>query len=230
MKFILRQFKQILLTILLVHVAAIALPQTKNHKHSIREQLLPTDTASNQLKDFKDLVSDASMYFKFPPGFKEIPVPDDEDYPFEYAMEIPGKEFEIWFHVVPQKNDYAAYERVRNDKSKRLESPDSLYINIGQAQASALSEDQHFFMRNISSDVLVKFSANAGKSYLLNLADVPETKHYKYALLLTMEKDHVGTILMVCFTNEKTPEFFKNVNRISYYCKFKRILNDPNSQ
>ena len=220
-----------MLIILLVQCDEQAISQNRHAKHITVTPALP-DTVSSQLKDFKQLAADANIYFKFPSGygFKEIPVLNDEDYSFDYCMEIPGKEFEIWFQVKSLKDDYIAYERLRNDRSNRLESPDSSYIRIARAQASSLSDDPHFFMRNISSDVLVRFSANAGKSYLLNLTDQLETKHYKYALLLALEKDHVGSILAICFTNDKNPEFFKNVNRISYYIKFKRNPKDPNSQ
>ena len=61
----------------------------------------------------------------------------------------------------------------------------------------------------------------AGKTYLLNLLDMPETKHYKYALLITLQKGHVGTIIAVCFANEKGAEFFKNINKASKCLKFK---------
>ncbi|MEO6852070.1 MAG: hypothetical protein ABI203_10405, partial [Mucilaginibacter sp.] len=94
-------------------------------------------------------------------------------------------------------------------------------IGWGRAQAAALSGDHNYLTRNILPDVLQRYNATAGKSYLLTLPDQQETKHYKYALLLTLQREHTGAILMVCFTNEKNPEFFKNINRISKYLKFK---------
>jgi hypothetical protein len=55
----------------------------------------------------------------------------------------------------------------------------------------------------------------------LNLLDFPATKHYKYALLIALQRNHTGTIMAVCFTNDKGPEFFKNVDRASNCLKFK---------
>lgn len=221
MKLFFRQIKQIILIALLVHCALPAMPQRRISKPAFRKHYYKKPSSSDQLKDFTSATTDAGIYFKFPPGYREIPVLNNEDYSFDYAMEIPGREFEIWLQVSSQKEDYILYEQTRNDRAKRIETPDSAYIRIGQAQASALCGDQQYFMRNISSDVLVRYNANEGKSYLFSLPDLPETKHYKYALVLTLQRDHVGTILAVCFTNEKNPEFFKNINRISQYLKFK---------
>jgi len=194
--------------------AATAMSQVK-HKHVVGKP------ASTQLKDFSQLVAQANVQFIFPAGFKEIPVVNDEDFSFDYAMEIPGREFDIWLQVKPQNGEWVNYERLKNDPNKRIANPDSSYIDIGHAQAASLAGDQNCFTRNISQDVLTRYNASAGKSYLVNLQDLPETKSYKYALVITLQKDHIGTIIAVCFTNDKNAEFFRNVNRISRYIKFK---------
>ena len=58
---------------------------------------------------------------------------------------------------------------------------------------------------------------------------MPATKRYKYALLITLQKNHTGIILAVCFTNEKGPEFFKNLDRASSCMKFKATDVQPRS-
>ena len=189
------------------------------HKSSVKAAKL--NPPSEQLKDFYYLASEANVKFTFPAGFKELQVTNDEDFSYDYAMELPGREFEIWMQVKSQKQDWATYQRYKDDKSKQLANPDSLYIGWGRAQATALTGNQNYLTRNISQDILTRYNATAGKSYLLNLLNLPETNHYRYALLLTLQKDHIGTILAVCFTNEKNPEFFKNINQISRYLKFK---------
>jgi hypothetical protein len=214
MIFILKQFKEILITTVCLFWAMTAMSQVK-HKHLIAKK------ASSQLQDFNHLAAEANVQFTFPAGFKEIPVINDEDFTYDYAMELPGREFDVWFQVKPQKGEWVNYERLKNDASKQLANPDSSYNDIGHAQASAFAGDQSFLGKYISPDVLARYNANEGKSYILNLQDLPATKRYKYALLLTLQKDHIGTILIVCFTNEKNAEFFKNVSRISRYLKFK---------
>jgi hypothetical protein len=218
MEFILKQFKQIILTTLFITGVVTGFSQVK-HKQSAHKS--GTKPVSAQLRDFYYLAAEANVKFTFPAGFRELEAINDEDFSYDYAMELPGHEFEIWIQVKSQKQDWATYERYKNDRSKQLANPDSLYIGWGRAQATSLTGDQNYLTRNISHDVLMRYNATAGKSYLLNLLDLSETKHYKYALLLTLQKDHIGTILAVCFTNEKNAEFFKNINRIDRYLKFK---------
>ncbi|MCO5933962.1 hypothetical protein NAF17_00295 [Mucilaginibacter sp. RB4R14] len=182
----------------------------------------PAAPISLQLKNFLALAAAANVDFIFQKGFREIKAPDNEDLSFDYAMEIPGKEFEIWFLVKSQKENYASYQRSIGNKNTAQANPDSLYIGMGTAQAKAFTGDNNYLMRNIPLKHLAKYNGDAGRTYLLNLPDEPVTKHYKYALLLTLQKDHTGTILAVCFSNEKGPEFFKDIDKASSCIKFKQ--------
>lgn len=92
---------------------------------------------------------------------------------------------------------------------------------MGSSLARTFSGENQFDVRTIPSKVLKRYNADAGKSYLLSLQDFDQTKHYKYALLITLQKNHTGTIMAVCFTNDKGPEFFKNIDKASYCVKFK---------
>jgi hypothetical protein len=136
-------------------------------------------------------------------------------------MEIPGKDFEVWFQVIAQNANWIAYEKLKNNQKLRLANPDSLYLNVAMAQATAFTGEHNLLAKNIPPEILSRYNADAGKSYLLNLMDLPTLKHYKYALLIVLQKNHTGTILAVCFTNEKNPEFYKNFDRASHCLKFK---------
>jgi hypothetical protein len=214
-----RQFKQILFTLLLSVFAATAISQMKPQKARVKPA--PAKPISPRLRDFMHLTASAGVIFTFPQGFKETQIFNNEDYAFDYAMEIPGQGFEIWLRVKPQKNDWQNYLLSKNDPHKQTPDPDTAYIALAHAQASTLAEDTSWIKRKISSDVLERYNANAGQSYLLTLPDRRATNRYKYALVLAIEKDHTGTILAVCFTNDKSTDFFKNVSRISRYIKFK---------
>ena len=219
---VLKQFKQILITVILVTGIIPAFAQIK-HKAVPVKQLQtakPKAPVSPQLAEFLTLAADAGVSFSFPKGFREIKAPDNEDFSFDYAMTLPGKNFEIWLQVKSQKENWASYVKSKN-ANVELANPDSSYIAVAQAHAAALTGGSDYFIRNIPPDVLARYNADAGKSYLLNLRDLPATNHYKYALLITLQKNHTGIILAVCFTNEKGPEFFKNMDRASNCLKFK---------
>lgn len=224
---VLKQFKQILLTGILLfcfaptlHVEAQKQP-VKSQKNVAAKPRAKPIFISPQLKNFQQLTAQANINFISPKGFREIKAPDNEDLSFDYAMEVPGKEFEIWFQVKSQKENYASYQRSIGNKSTEQANPDSLYLDMGRAQAITFAGDNNFLIRDIPPKYRAKYNADAGKTYLLNLQDMPVTKHYKYALLITLQKDHIGTILAVCFSNEKGPEFFKNIDRASTCIKFK---------
>ncbi|MCJ8209469.1 hypothetical protein MUY27_07095 [Mucilaginibacter sp. RS28] len=166
---------------------------------------------SRQARIFNQLLADANAAFTLPEGFKESAPVDNEEMNFDYGITMPGQEFEIWFAVKP-------YKQI----SKYYNNPDSVYETLGKTQVSILSGDNSYFMRNLDDRILNQYNADAGKSYLLNLNDSPLTKHYKYALIITFQKDHNGTILAVCLTNDKGPDFFKYIDKARNCIRFKQ--------
>ncbi len=217
METILRQIKQILViaTLLLCMRPAFAQKKTAGN-HKIKHLSL-----TGQFGEFRQLTVKANVSFIFPHGFREITAPNDEDFSFDYAMELPGKGFEIWFQIKPEKEDWFKYEQAQNNPDLQFPNPDSLYSQMGKAQAAQFTGEGRYFTRTIPPEVLARYNADFGKSYLLTLLDLPQTKHYKYALLITLQKSHTSTILAVCFTNDKGPEFFKNLDKASHCVKFK---------
>ena len=214
---VLKRFKQVLFTIIVLFFAIPAFSQTRRPSPYRTRHT----TGTNQLTEFNHLTAEANVTFIFPKGFKEIKAPNDDYFSFDYAMEIPGEDFEIWFQVSPEKQNWASYERTQNTPNGLQENPDSVYNQMGSSTAITFTGDKNYFERNIPPEILARYNADAGKSYLLTLLDLPETKHYKYALMITLEKNHIGTILAVCFTNEKSPEFYKNIDKASNCLKFK---------
>jgi len=185
-----------------------------------RKVALPT----TQRKDFFALIKEANLDFTIPTGFREIKAVDNEDYSFDYAMEVPGKDFEMWLQVRSQKQNWISYERASGDKRTELANPDSMYIDMSKAMASSLSVDDNYLVRNMPPDVLARYNADAGKSYLINLNDSRLTKHYKYALIISLQKNHTGTLLAVYFTNDKDADFYRYVFRAGHCLKFKPSL------
>jgi hypothetical protein len=214
MEVIWKQFKQILITALLSLCVTSLIAQAG---HPVNTHAKPHELLA-QIKEFYRLLKQSNVSFTYPKGFVEIMAPNDEDFSFDYALEIPGKDFEIWFRVKSEKENWRSYEHAQN---AQMANPDSAYNDWGKAQVKEFTGDQNYFERSIPPEVLARYNADAGKSYLLTLLDLPDTKRYKYALLITLQKNHTGTIMAICFTNEKGPDFFKNISRASNCLKFK---------
>jgi hypothetical protein len=199
--------------------AGIAVAQTKKSKG--RKAAAVIIKGSAQFASFVKEANAAGLDFKLPVPFKELPAVNNENFTFDYAMTIPGQDFEVWLQVHSLKQNWASYEQVKNITGKTLANPDSTYLNAAQAHASALSDDDKCFMRPLPERVLNMYNADAGKTYLFNLADLHETRNYKYALLIAIQKDHIGYVMAVCLTNVKGPEFFRNINKAHDCIKFR---------
>ncbi|WDF54576.1 hypothetical protein [Mucilaginibacter sp. KACC 22063] len=165
---------------------------------------------SKQSRDFNRTASDASVTFTLPEGFKETVPVNSEELTYDYAIALPDHSVEIWFAVKPYKSITRIYT-----------NPDSAYISLGKEQVSAFSADNAYFVRNLTDRILNQYNADVGKSYLLNLNDSPATKHYKYALIITLQKNKAGALMAVCLTNDKGPDFFKEIDKARNCIKFK---------
>jgi len=208
-----RRFKRLVLILLLAGFAVSAMAQQLNHATG--------KPKSKQLKNFVKLANEANVTYVAPDGFKEIQPVRNDTLSFDYALELPDEDFEVWFEVQSQKKVLARYARLVSDTTRTNEHPDSLYNKTGLTLANELSGGQSYFTTIIPPDYLARYNADEGKTYLLDLADANETKHYKYALLITLHKDRVGTIVAICLGNEKGSVFFKNIFKAARALKFK---------
>ena len=173
---------------------------------------------TRELKSFDKKLSKAKMTFIYPIGFKEVKAVDTDSYSFDYGVATPEGDCEIWFKVQSQKDSWTNYLKAKNDN--RVVHPDSLYNEIGAAQAKAFKGDRAPLERSIPAFTLTRYNADLGKTYLVNLPDAPQTKHYKYAMVVVMQKNKTGMALAICFANELGPGFFSNLNKASSCLKF----------
>jgi hypothetical protein len=171
---------------------------------------------THDLKSFDKKLKKAKMTFIFPTGFKEVKATDI--YNFDYGIIAPEGDCEIWFKVQSQKDSWTSYLKGKNDN--RIVHPDSVYKEIGLSQAKAFKGDKDPIERIIPANLLTRYGADLGKTYLVNLPDAAATKHYKFAMVVVMQKNKTGIAMAVCFANELGPGFFKNLNKASSCLKF----------
>lgn len=204
-----KQFKKILLIVILLCCVSCVLAQGKHLPQS------PYD------KKFDQLLKQTNLRFIFPGGFKEVEPIDNEDFSYDFAMELPGHDLEVWLQIKPQRQNWLSYEKARQENTLRaVANPDSMYVDMSKANAIALSADNNILVRNMPTEVLARYNADAGKSYLINLPDMYITKHYKYALLVALQKNHIGTLIAVYLSNERDADFYHDVYRAAHCFRF----------
>lgn len=172
--------------------------------------------SGQQFKAFEKALKKSGIVFTFPEGFKEIKAVNNRELKFNYAMELPGKDFEIWLRV----NSLKENKDLLNDNNLHIPA-DSAYSFIIKQQAAAFSNNNDWLTRPIPDFILNRYNAHAGKTYLVSLNDSPITRHYKYALMIVLAKYNTGTVFAICLSNNKGPEFFKNMFEASNCLKFK---------
>jgi len=205
MNTIITRINYLLIIVLLLFAAPVVAQSTK------------ATTSTTQLKTFYNSLSQIDVAFNFPGGFKEIKAPTTDSYQYDYAMVLPDVDFEIWFRINTQKEN----EKLLADKNIRINNPDSLFISIAQDQIASFTSEKTFIKRSLPPYILNRYNADGGCTYLVSIDDTPVTKHYKYAFVTVLQKNGSGTVTAIAFTNDKGPEFFKNMNQASTCLKFK---------
>ncbi len=168
-------------------------------------------------KQFKELMASVNATFTFPEGFTEVTPVNNDKTSYQYALELPNSDFEVLFQVNQTKKDWKRYDRSR--ESEKI-NPDSLYSSIADAHLSSLSGDGGKFNRPIPAKILQFYNADIGRSYFFTLATSPVTHSYQYGLMVIIQKNHQGSIVVTCFGNDRGPEFFKKVNMLRNCLKF----------
>ena len=180
-------------------------------------QVVQTDV---QLRTFQQTLSATNLQFVFPKDFKEIKAAHNSDFDVDYAMELPEAKFQVWLMVKNLQQEMAK-AKISEDGSKRsLNNADSLYNSVSLSAANKLAGKGNYMYKKLPQDVLDLFHADEGRSYQLNLYDLAETSHYKNGLLISLQKNGTGCILMLFLGNENGPDFYKKVNKAYYSVRF----------
>lgn len=174
----------------------------------------------SQLKTFQQLLSAADLQFTFPKDFKEIKALHEGNIDVNYAMELSDENFQVWYQVKNTQQQWPKRKITEDDSKRAAIHPDSLYSVSSSLAAVMLAGKNNFTSKNLSPEVLNTFHADRGKSYQLELFDRPETNHFQYGLLISLQKNSVGYVSMLFLSNDNGPEFYRKVNKAYYSVRF----------
>jgi hypothetical protein len=199
-------FKKVRILVFLLFPLIVLIPAADGKQNPV----------GHDLKTFRDLLANINASFILPDGFNEIKPIATDKFPCQYALQLPTADFEVRFQVNSLKQEWKNFEQGKGDKV----NPDSLYSKLAVNEVKGLALEGKYFSRAMPERILEEYNADLGRSYFFNLADSPETNHYQYALLVVLQKNHYGSIVVVCFSNERGPGFFKNINKLKDCLRF----------
>ncbi len=179
----------------------------------------PAQTYS-QLKTFQQTLSAIDLSFTFPKDFKEIKALHEGNIDVDYAIELPDENFQVWYSVRNTQQPLPKRKTSEDNSKHPPIPPDSLYNAFATAAALMLAGKSNYTVKNLPPEVLNTFHADKGKSYQLELLDRPETNHFQYGLLMSLQKTGTGFISMLFLSNDNGPDFYKRVNKVYYSVKF----------
>jgi hypothetical protein len=168
-------------------------------------------------KNLKKLLARINASFTMPDGFVEIPPLNNDKTNYQYAMQVPNEDFEVRIQVNDNRKESRKWERGNTTEKT---NPDSLYSKIVADQISGISDGDRF-NRPIPQRILQNYNADVGQSCFFSLADSAFTKHYQYALLVIIQKNHYGSITILCLGNDRGPKFFRKINKLRNLLRFK---------
>lgn len=174
----------------------------------------------SQLKTFQQSLTAATLQFTVPKDFKEIKAYHEGNIDVDYAMELPEENFQVWYLVKNTQQFWPKRSFSEENSKRNTINPDSLYSVTANHEAMMLAGKNNFTTKYLSQDVLNTFHADKGKSYQLELFDRPETNHFQYGLLISLQKNSVGFISMLFLSNDNGPEFYRKVNKAYYSVRF----------
>jgi hypothetical protein len=176
----------------------------------------PLESAS--AKSFKKLLAHINAGFIMPEGFVETAPQNNDKTNYQYALQVPNEDFEVRIQVNDNRKESRKWAR---GSAADNVNPDSLYSKVALAQINSMAGDGEHFSRPIPQRILQDYNADIGRSCFFSLADSPVTKHYQYALLIIIQKNHYGSITVLCLGNDRGPEFFGKINKLRNCLKFK---------
>ncbi|RYE19285.1 MAG: hypothetical protein EOP42_29315 [Sphingobacteriaceae bacterium] len=174
----------------------------------------------SQFKTFQQALTATGLSFSFPKEFKETKALHEGNIDVDYAMELPEENFQVWYSVKNTHQLWLKRKMYEDNLKYSVVPPDSIYNIMATAAAQMLAGKNNYIVKNLTPEVLNTFHADKGKSYQLELFDRPETNHFQYGLLLSLQKTGVGFISILFLSNDNGPDFYKKINKAYYSVKF----------
>jgi len=163
--------------------------------------------------DFLTLIQELNMSFEMPADFKEVPVKDNPDLAYEYAMKHTKADLEVRYSFFPLKKMIADYEESLKDTNRVMINPNALYrsfilMNILNISQLRMGSDPMPDVVDFNEDaVMEEFGCEFGATAFFEVNST-YSEGYKYCSMVYLHKKDVADVC-ICFLMKKPKEFEK---------------------
>jgi hypothetical protein len=156
--------------------------------------------------DFRKLLDEASMFFEQPRGYSPVPVIENNDMSYHYAIKSDIADFEIRYHIIPTHDD----PFLNSDRG---------YYSIVAATVANISKGGRVLSGSKLSQnsELARFGADIGGVAISVVKESEFGKDYELCMTVSLFARDKGHAYIFFLFNTENPEETQNLIRSAYY-------------
>jgi len=158
-----------------------------------------TSLYAEDLAGFNKLLDDHNMRFIMPKDFSPVPVVENEDVIYQYAIKSKKVKLELRYSIFSLKEHIREYEEFKKKKNGVMIDPNSppAYYAMTIAVVMNIAGTEKYNETKLAPEaVKTEFNADWGASYIVECKS-GYSKGYKYATILALHRDNEADVYMV---------------------------------
>lgn len=114
--------------------------QTSTMKFSLLSFLIFLTLSVTSQTEFEELLNKHQLEFTMPDGFEEVPVKENPDMYYNYAMKLIGQQFEVRYTIMSLRKMCEDYKDSKNDSTRMMIDPNKLHKSMVIANILNISQ------------------------------------------------------------------------------------------
>ncbi|MBI3133812.1 MAG: hypothetical protein HYZ14_03970 [Bacteroidetes bacterium] len=163
--------------------------------------------------DFLKILEENQLTFEKPADFEEVPVKENPDLYYNYAMKHITANLEVRYSIFSLKQMLLDYEESKKDTSRTMLNPNNLYkslmvvniLNISQLNLSKEGIPKAAAFN--SESVMQEFGCEYGATAFFEVNST-FSEGYKYCSMVYLHKENVADVC-ICYLMKKPKDFEK---------------------
>ena len=152
--------------------------------------------------EFAESMRSQGLIFTMPEGFHSVPVKENRDLSYQFAIISPDSAFEIRYSVWSLEQALIDYEECQKDSNCTMVDPNKIYFGRNQANLLNMTAGQGArFERFPDQGVKEEFNADIGGAAMFEL-NCEFGEGYRYGQSVVLHKDNVADVIITYMSND----------------------------